>query len=91
MTWIAPYDNSDPITAYEIVFRSAVDNQYREVSECVSVEPSLVLSCSIPMTVFAEPTTFNLAYNELVKVRARARNTNDWGDYSEANTVGVRI
>ena len=91
MTWVAPYDNSDPITAYEIVFKSAVDGLYRSVNECVSAEPSLVVSCKLPITYFTEPTTFNLSYNDLVKVRARARNTNDWGDFSESNTDGARI
>ena len=91
VTWEAPYDNSDPITAYEIVFRSSLDGLYREIAECVSEEPSLVTSCSVPIAIFTEVTTFNLAYNDLVKVRARARNTNDWGDYSESNTDGARI
>lgn len=91
VTWEAPYDNSDLITAYEIVFRSSLDGLYSSVAECVSEEPSLIVSCSIPITVFTEASTFNLGYNDLVRVRARARNTNDWGDYSETNTDGARI
>ena len=73
------------------MFRSDLDGLYIEVDECMSAEPSLVSSCSIPISVFTEETTFNLAYNDLVKVRARARNTNDWGDYSETNVDGARI
>ena len=91
VTWVAPYDNSDAIIAYEIVFRSELDGLYVQVSECVSVYPDLVISCSIPIETFIDDTTFNLAYNDLVKVRARARNTNEWGDYSETNTDGARI
>ena len=89
--WVAPYDNSDPITEYEIVFRSAIDGLYYSVDECTSVEPDLVLSCSVPITVFTNTDKFALAYNDLVRVRARARNTNDWGDYSESNIDGARI
>ena len=91
VTWEAPYDNSDPIIEYDIVFRSALTGLYTSVSECLSVEANLVMSCSIPITVFTETTTFNLAYNDMVKVRGRARNTNDWGDYSESNVDGARI
>ena len=91
VTWIAPYDNSDPVIAYEIVFKSNVDGLYSSVAGCVSELPSLTLSCSVPMTTFIEPSTFNLGYNDLLRVRGRARNTNDWGDYSESNIDGARI
>ena len=91
VSWTTPYDNSDPIIAYEIVFRRVTDGLYEAVDECVSEDPTLVLSCSIPITVFTEVSTFNLAYNDLIKVRVRARNTNDWGDFSESNIDGARI
>lgn len=39
VTWVAPYDNSDPITAYEIVFRSDLTGLYTQVDECVSDDP----------------------------------------------------
>lgn len=91
VTWLEPYDNSDPIIRYEIIFRSAKDGLYYPVDECISEEPSLVTSCSIPITVFTDVSVFNLAYNDLIKVKARAANTNDWGDFSESNTDGARI
>jgi len=91
VTWVEPYDNSDTINEYEIVFRRNTDGIYVGVNECVSIKPLLVLSCSVPITVFTDVATFNLLYNDLVKVRVRARNTNDWGDYSESNISGARI
>ena len=89
VTWVEPYDNSDAISAYNIVFR-ATDGVYYNVAECVSEEPSLTTSCSVPIALFLEEP-FNLAYNDLVQVRAQATNTNDWGDLSETNIDGARI
>lgn len=91
VTWVEPYDNSDAIIEYDIVFRRTTDGIYLGVNECVSIKPLLVLSCSVPITVFTNVATFNLLYNDLVKVRVRARNTNSWGDYSESNISGARI
>lgn len=34
---------------------------------------------------------YNLAYNTLVVVQIRARNTIDWGDFSPLNTIGALI
>ena len=91
VTWVEPYDNSDAIIEFDIVFRRTTDGIYLGVNECVSIKPLLVLSCSVPITVFTNVATFNLLYNDLVKVRVRARNTNSWGDYSESNISGARI
>jgi hypothetical protein len=89
VTWEKPYENSDPITAYNIIFRAS-DGIYYNVAECVSQEPNLELSCSVPVAIFLEEP-FNLAYNDLVQVRAQATNTNDYGDLSETNIDGARI
>jgi hypothetical protein len=89
VSWVEPHDNSDPISAYSLVFRAS-DGNYYSVSECVSEEPSLTLSCSVPMAIFLEEP-FNLQYNDLVQVRAQATNTNDYGDLSETNLDGARI
>jgi hypothetical protein len=40
-------------------------------------------------TLRASP--FNLLYNQSIKVIAQAKNTNGWGDISEANSDGARI
>jgi hypothetical protein len=50
------------------------------------LEPAL-RSCEVPMTALYE-APFNLIQNEIVQVKAQAKNTNDWGELSEANTSG---
>lgn len=43
------------------------------------------------MADLIEPTTFNLAFQDLVQIRVAAYNVNGWGTVSEANTDGVRV
>ena len=89
VTWVEPYDNSDAISAYNIIFRAS-DGTYHNTAECVSEVPDLGLSCSVPIATFLG-SPFNLAYNDLVQVRVQATNTNDWSDLSETNIDGARI
>jgi hypothetical protein len=89
ISWVEPYDNSDPIQEYNIVFRRS-DGIYESMAECVSAVPTLVTSCSVSASSLLL-ADFNLEYGDLVKVRVQARNTNDWGDLSEANTSGATI
>jgi hypothetical protein len=46
--------------------------------------------CYVPVqTLRAAP--FNLPYDKLVVMKARARNQFGFGDYSETNTAGARV
>ena len=86
-TWVAPYDNSDAISAYKIRFL-AFDGVFYETSECSGV--GAPVSCSVAMTTF-RAAPFNLVLNSLLKSVVSATNTNGYGDESEANFAGALI
>ena len=50
VTWVEPYDNSDPIREYKILFKSKDGLYYEIADECTSALPTLVLSCSVAMS-----------------------------------------
>lgn len=91
ITWIKPYDNSEPVIDYEILIQKA-DGSFAEATECNGRTTSIIQSmlCYVPVqTLRAAP--FNLPYDKLVVMKARARNQFGFGDYSETNTAGARV
>lgn len=92
ITWLAPADGSDPITAYRIEIRDATAAWVVESTYCDGTD-SAVLSgrtCTVPMSAL-RTSPFSLAFDALVEVRASARNSYGWGAASDATTVGARI
>lgn len=87
--WVAPYDNSEAITAYDMQVLQG--DGFTWMNDLVNCPYSQVTptSCSIPMSKLR--TDFNLAQGQLVVVRVRAQNIIGYGDYSETNTQGALI
>jgi len=84
VTLTAPADNADPISAYKIEVAHG-GSWSEELTNCdgstSAVRTSLL--CIIPMSAL-RAAPFNLAYGQLVQVRAQALNSYGWGDVSDA-------
>ena len=93
-SWIAPYNNEQEITAYEILINDINGDQWHaEDTYCNGSLQGIVsaLYCQIPMAVFIEEP-YNLDFRTLIKAKARAYNVYGWQvDYSEPNSVGVAV
>jgi hypothetical protein len=92
--WTAPYDNSAPITGYEIMIYgypgaatdTFVERDYSITEECDGlIDPVLSqLYCYVQVTTLrVEP--FVLEFGENINVIARAKNIYGWGEYSQWN------
>jgi hypothetical protein len=93
ISWTAPDDNSDAIVEYEILIGKTGGTEYAEEPvACDGVDASIVSArqCFVPLTTLRAPD-FNLVYGDLVAVRARARNSLGFGQYSQPNVVGATI
>ena len=60
VVWIEPYNGSDAIIEYKVLFKS-VDKQYYTTTECVSAVPTLTTECLVAMTTLMAPP-FSLTY-----------------------------
>jgi hypothetical protein len=88
ISWVAPYDNSEPIDAFEVLIRTSDSTTYSAVpSPCAT---TLALFCFVPLSTL-RTTPFSLSRNNLVVVKARAHNQFGYGDYSEPNTAGATV
>jgi len=63
VSWEAPYDNSETIVAYEVVFRQQ-DGAYSEIAECDASLQQIVdeLQCLISMSTL-RLAPFNLSFD----------------------------
>lgn len=93
ISWSYPTDNYDTVTAYDIQIQAANSSFLNQATYCDGNQTAIVTNryCHVPMTILRETGTFNLAYNSLVVVRIRARNTIERGDFSDVNAVGAMI
>ena len=91
ISWVAPHDNSDEITGYEVRIYSYpgltqgtfTERDYFTIAECdAEVEPVFSqMYCYVPVTSLrSEP--YVLLLGEEINVIARAKNSFGWGDYS---------
>ena len=92
--WVAPYDNEQTITAYEIlVLNKAGDQWIEDVTNCDGSTQEIVSQryCQVPMQVLKD-APYNLEYRELIVAKARAYNVYGWQTtYSTANVAGITI
>lgn len=90
--WIAPYDNSDPITLYQILIQKKNGEWLENLSHCDGTNSTVKtdLECIVPMSVFTS-SDYNLVLGDLIVVKVRAKNSIDYGDFSEANLVGALV
>jgi len=63
--WTAPYDGSDAITEYKVLFQSK-DKTFYTTTECESKVPTLATSCLVSMAGLMQ-APFLLQYNQIVK------------------------
>lgn len=71
VTFSAPYDNAEVITAYKVEFNY---NPWEEVTQYCSGTTTAILqslSCLVPMSAL-RAAPFNLAYNAPIRVRIQA-------------------
>lgn len=89
VSWTKPYQNSSPITAYEIMIQKADESFVLETELCDgSQEPIFSQQyCDIPMSILRQE--YKLELSTVVKAKFRAQNIYGWGVWSEANTVGA--
>jgi len=74
VSWAAPYDNEDTITAYQIQLRQADSLTFTEVvAECDGSQASIITTreCSILLTTL-RATPFSLPFNNLIVAQVRA-------------------
>jgi hypothetical protein len=92
ITWLAPGDGSDTITAYRIEILDTAGAWVAESTYCDGTDAAVLSgrTCTVPMSVL-RASPFSLAFDALVEVRASARNSYGWGTASDATTVGARI
>jgi hypothetical protein len=93
LAWVAPNDNSSPITAYKIEFQSKDGTTWNEaLATCDGSGASVIaaLNCTIPMATFTA-SPFSLVLGDLIVVRASAYNANGWGPTSAVNTGGAYV
>jgi len=86
VTFAAPHDNSQTITAYKIEVK--YNPWQEETASCSGGDATIMgnMYCIIPMaTLRAAP--YNLTYGDPVQVRAQAYNAYGWGATSEVNAA----
>lgn len=89
IAWIAPYDNSEPITSYDVqVLKGDGLTWANDLVHCPANSVAST-TCSIPMSTLR--STFGLTQGQLVVSRVRALNIIGYGDYSETNTAGALV
>jgi hypothetical protein len=94
IVFVAPDDNGEGITGYDIEVRYSDEATYAEdLTDCDGSDGTIMsnMFCTIPMATLVNAGTYNLAYADLVVVRARAYNSLGAGDYSQINTDGATI
>jgi hypothetical protein len=74
LAWVAPNDNSSPLTAYKIEFLSQDGTTWSEaLATCDGSDATVMaaLTCTIPMSTFTA-SPFSLPLSALIQVRASA-------------------
>lgn len=88
ITWAAPYDNEQPITAYRILIKQADGSSSQELVHCDGANSTVIaaLSCTIPIqTLRASP--FSLVQSSQVLFTVAAYNSYGWSLASQENSV----
>jgi hypothetical protein len=94
ISWEEPYDNEQPITAYEILISNADGSEWlADLTNCDASQSAQVTarSCLIPMSVLITDP-YNYQFRDRIEVQARAYNSYGWAtEYSPANTEGATV
>lgn len=89
ITWVAPYDNSEVITEYDLQIRKADNLTWQNDLVHCPRKPTSPTSCVVPMATLR--ADFGLTQGMLVVARVKASNIIGYGDYSEINTNGAIV
>ena len=89
--WDAPNTHYSDILEYDILFQKSDGTFTQYTSGCDENAATVLASsfCTVDMLTLKSLT--GLAVDSLIKVKVAARNTRDWGSYSELNSVGALI
>jgi hypothetical protein len=88
LAWVAPFDNYEPISRYEIMIRKPDGTFYKDEVNC----PGLPVDqnyCYIEMDTLRVDS--GLVQGDLVRAKIRAFNLNGWGAFSQLNFIGSLI
>ena len=92
ISWSAPADNFDTITAYQVLIADSAGNFAERTSVCDGSQQATLdgLRCLVPMTaLWASP--FSLAQGAPVTATVRARNGRGWSGTSTPNAPGAVV
>jgi len=89
--WVAPYANSDTITAYQLQALKKDGATWFNICDGSNATVVSLKKCIEPMATFYDPLKLNLAFQDLIKVKVLAINVNGPGSYSDSNTTGETV
>jgi hypothetical protein len=92
ISWTAPTDNGESIDEYTIQILNPSTLVYSEdTTDCDGSSGAIVsaLTCTIPMSTLI--SNYGYSYGNVLRVRARAHNSNGYGGYSSLTTSGSTI
>jgi hypothetical protein len=83
VSWAAPYDNAQTITAYKVEVAYG-GNWAEETGGCDASDSTVManMQCIIPLSAL-RASPFNLVYGDLLQVRVSAYNDYGWGETSD--------
>jgi len=93
ITWTAPDERGDTITAYLIEIANKAGDSWTTHTSCDGSSPSVIeaLRCVVPMSALTE-VPFNYVFDDLVVVRVSASNSFGFGVKSPASDeTGARV
>ena len=94
ISWVAPDDRGDTITAYIIQIQTSVAGTYVNDTTNCNGSSSVTVSnkyCDIPLATLQQLAGTNLSQGDLVVAKVQATNAYGTGSESPANTVGALI
>jgi hypothetical protein len=90
INWSAPIAHSSTIIEYDVRFLTST-GLYVTSTSCPSTDVNLIANteCTVEMSAIILLT--GLSRDSKIRVKVRARNGINWGEYSELNTEGATI
>lgn len=90
INWSAPNAHSSTITEYDVRFLTST-GLYLATTSCDGTVQAVKddTECTVPMTEIIALTS--LSRDTVIRVKVRAKNGVNWGEYSELNTDGATI
>lgn len=88
ITWSAPSNGGETITAYEVAIYIPSTSTFVSDSNCDGSNIA-IMYCTLDMNYLV--STYGFAYGDLLQARVRAENTNGFSEYSDVNIAGATI